>query len=225
MNGSMALRCVGAALALAVVTAPAIAFNPDPPRDPRAEGLRPISAGTLGDEIVRVDRDPEGKPRRCIRAARLETPAEGGPSRLEFGVERERSGPKDTPNLTMFVRVQYLDRPNGRPLTVRNPILEMQYFGPAADWRHESTGNGWIRLSKSAAQSDDTERGRFMNEVEKPGNAIVSTFPDGTHRLHHLRGGVSFWHFNMFVDCACRLAADMPQATRDWLLCPKPRRD
>jgi hypothetical protein len=222
MNGSMARGLAGLTLALAVVAAPAVAYDPDPPRDPRAEGLRPISAGTLGDEVVRADRDSEGKPRRCVRAARLETPAEGGPSRLEFGVERGAPGAS---NVTMFVRIQYLDGPNGRPLSVRDPVLEIRFFGPTVDWRLESMANGWFRRSRSAEQSDESELVWFMNEVEKPGNAIVSTFPDGTHRLHHLRGGVSFWHFNMFIDCACRLAADMPQETRDWLLCPKARRD
>ncbi|MCM0021552.1 MAG: hypothetical protein NBV67_16290, partial [Tagaea sp.] len=80
INGSMALRCVGAALALAVVTAPAIAFNPDPPRDPRSVGLIRIDAIELGEPIVRMDRWPNGTIRRCVHSARLSTPSEGGPS-------------------------------------------------------------------------------------------------------------------------------------------------
>jgi hypothetical protein len=225
MRGSLALRCVGAALGIFLAAVTAMAYDPDPPRDPRAEGLRPISASTLGDEIVRVDRDPEGTPRRCVRAARLETPTDGGPSRLEFGVERGRSNPTDAPGVTMFFRVQYLDRPNGKPLPVRDPVLEIGFFGPTLDWRLESMGGGWIRRSKASAQSSEPERGWFTNEIRKPGNAIVSTFPDGTHRMHHLRGGVSPWHFEMFFDCVCKLLVGLPKSMIDGFPCPELRRN
>ncbi|MCM0021532.1 MAG: hypothetical protein NBV67_16190, partial [Tagaea sp.] len=113
----------------------------------------------------------------------------------------------------------------GKPLQVRDPVLEMAYGQPTADWHIEALSNGWFRRSKLASQSDEGERDRFVSEVQIGLNDIVSTFPDGTHRWHSVRSSGSPWHFNMFVDCACRLAADMPQATRDWLLCPKPRRD
>jgi hypothetical protein len=222
MNGSMALRVFAAVLAISFAAPPAIAFNPNPPRDPRTAGLGAISAGTLGDEIVRVDRWPDGKPRRCVRAARLDTPAEGGPSRIEFGVERASPA---APDATMSVRVQYLDRPDGMPLPVRDLVFEMQYFGPAIDWRLESLGSGWIRLSKSAARSGDTERNRFANEVGKPGNTMVSTFPDGTHRLHRLRSGVSPWHFEMFFNCACKLLVGLPRSSTDGFPCPELRRE
>jgi hypothetical protein len=222
MSGSMALRRVGAALALAFAAAPAIAFNPDPPRDPRAVGLAATRVWTQGDEIIRIDRAPDGAPRRCVRAARLATPDEGGPSRLEFGVDR---GMPDAPDATMFFRVQYLDGPNGKPLPVRDPILEMRFFGPTSDWRLESMGGGWIRRSKSVVQSDDIERLRFTNEVGRTGNAVASTFPDGTHRMHHLRGGVSPWHFEMFFNCVCKLLVGLPKSMIDGFPCPELRRN
>ncbi|MCM0022048.1 MAG: hypothetical protein NBV67_18825 [Tagaea sp.] len=222
MKGSMIRGLAGAALVSALAAAPAIAFDPDPPRDPRTAGLTPISAGSRGNEVVRVDRWPDGTPRRCVRAARLTTPDEGGPSWVEFGVERI---PPDAADITMFFQIRYLAAPNGKPLAVRDPRLTIRLLGPTVTWRAHPVSDGWFRGAKPATHSDEDERHGFMIEVEKPGNEFVSTFPDGTHRLHEVRGGVSFWHFNMFVDCACRLAADMPQETRDWLLCPKPRRD
>jgi hypothetical protein len=216
MKGSKAMRCLGATLGLLAVATASLASDPNPPRDPRAQGLRPVWAGTLGDEVLRVDRLSDGRPSRCVRAARLATPAEGGPSRLEFGVERASP---ETADVTMYFRIQYLDAPNGRPLPVRDPVLEVWRFGPTSDWRVETSAGGWIRRSKALAASSRVERLGFANETKRVGNEVVSTFPDGTHRLHELRGGVSPWHFEMHWNCVCRMLADLPKPATDGFPC------
>lgn len=208
--------CLGVVPGLVIAATAAMAYNPDPPRDPRAEGLTPIWAGSRGNEIVRVDRWPDGAPRRCVRAARLDTPAGGGPSRVEFGVERASP---NAPDVTMYFRIQYLDGPGGSPLAVRDPVMAIRLAGAEDIWRAEPLPGGWFRGAKSAAQSERSGRRGFITEVEKTGNEFVSTFPDGSHRLHFVRGGVSFWHFNMFVDCVCALTAGLPKSTTDGFLC------
>ncbi|MCM0022049.1 MAG: hypothetical protein NBV67_18830, partial [Tagaea sp.] len=80
MNGSMAMRCVGAALALWCVLPSAGHAQPETQRDPRSVGLIRIDAIELGEPIVRMDRWPNGTIRRCVHSARLSTPSEGGPS-------------------------------------------------------------------------------------------------------------------------------------------------
>ena len=217
MRFSKALGLPIAIVAICAAAAPVRAYDPNPPRDPRTIGLTPVWVGSRDEEIIRVDRGPDGNRQRCVLAARLRTPEDGGPSAVEFGVERIAREPSA---YAMYFRLRYLDGPNGAPLAVRDPVMMFRFFGPSADWRIEPQRGGWIRASKPVARAEPREQLAFVNATQRPGNQVVATYPDGTHRLHSLRGGLSPWHFEMFWRCACALTAELPKDSVDGFPCP-----
>lgn len=188
--------------------------------DPRAIGKGYPYIRTDGDEIVRAANFSDGTPQRCTQFARFEVGDGGGPQAIELGIERIRPTADAPATGRFFFRLRYLDGPNGTPVAIERPVLDIRAVGPTTDWQIAAIDrNGWIRASQQISKISGDDYIWFTSEIEGGGNRIVLTLPSGEPRAYSARTSVSAWHYNIFGRCMCRLIADFPASVKKRFPC------